>query len=224
MPEDPRFGRQTVVLKWVILTKVGLIEDPARRSEVREPEMRAHGMMGRLVLVVAVAGLSSGCAVAIQGGADFRPGTDLSPYRTFTWGEPDELPTGDPRLDNNPFFVERLHEAIESELSLQGISFTQGDGDLLVHHHTSVRSRVEVFEVDRSAGYQAGEYGPESDVFEYEEGTFLVDIADGESRQILWRGWAQADIEAALSDPDKMGDLVADAVAKMFEAFPGGGG
>lgn len=180
------------------------------------------GAIGRLAMMVAVVGASSGCAVAIQGGADFRPGTDLSSHGTFTWGEPDELPTGDPRLDNNPFFVERLHEAIESELALRGIRFTEGEADLLVHHHASVRSRVEVFEVDRSAGYQAGDYGPESDVFEYEEGTFLVDIADGESRDILWRGWAQADIEAALTNPDKMAELVAEAVAKMFDEFPTG--
>lgn len=55
---------------------------------------------------------------------------------------------------------------------------------------------------------------------EYQEGTFLVDIADAETREILWRGWAQADVEAALGDPDRMRSLVADAVARMFEAFP----
>ena len=184
--------------------------------------MAALGAIGRLGVAAAVAGAMSGCAVAIQGGADFRPDTDLSPYGTFAWGEPDELPTGDPRLDNNPFFVERLHDAIESEMGARGITLTDGKADLLVHHHASVRSRVEVYDVDRSAGYQAGEYAPDSDVFEYEEGTFLVDIADGKSREILWRGWAQADIEAALSDPARMEELVGKAVAKMFEAFPGG--
>ena len=59
-------------------------------------------------------------------------------------------------------------------------------------------------------------------MFQYQEGTFLVDIADSQSRQILWRGWAQADIEAALNDPDHMSELVTDAVRQMFEAYPPG--
>ncbi len=179
--------------------------------------MMVFKRMGLLVsLTVAVAS----CGVTVRGGADYRPDLDLAPYRTFSWGEPDELPTGDPRLDHNPFFVDRLHEAIENELSAHGIRRVESNADLLVHHHASVRDRVQVYDLDRSAGYDGGDHRPAAEVFQYEEGTFLVDIAERSSREIVWRGWAQADVESALADPDRMRDLVAAAVAKMFEGFP----
>lgn len=178
--------------------------------------MPGRKALGSIVAVVAVAA----CSVAIRAGADFESGANLAPYRTFAWGEPDNLPTGDPRLDNNPFFVDRLHEAITSEMSQRGFQLTEGSPDLLIHHHASVRSRIQVYDVDQRAGYDAGEYGPGSDVYEYEEGTFLVDIADASAKRILWRGWAQADIEAALADPDRMRDLVDKSVRMMFEEFP----
>ena len=179
--------------------------------------MRRRG--GVAVLTALVAG-SAACGVAIQAGGDFREGLDMAPYRTFAWGEPDDLPTGDPRLDHNPFFVDRLHEAIERELMSRGIRHVETDADLLVHHHASVRDRTSIYEVDRRAGYDVGYPSDGTEVFQYQEGTFLVDVADSESREILWRGWAQADIEAALNDPDRMSDLVSDAVKEMFAAFP----
>ncbi|NNF27946.1 MAG: DUF4136 domain-containing protein [Gemmatimonadetes bacterium] len=172
-----------------------------------------------LVLLSVVAGLTA-CGVGIRAGADHREGLDLTPYHTFEWGEADDLPTGDPRLDHNPFFLERLHEAIENELAARGVRRVASGADLMVHHHASVRDRVAVYEVDRQAGYDVGRPLEGSEVVQYQEGTFLVDVADAETREILWRGWAQADVEAALDDPSRMRSLVAEAVAQMFEAFP----
>lgn len=169
--------------------------------------------------MAAVLGFAA-CATAVRAGADFDRDVDMTPYQSFAWGEPDDLPTGDPRLDNNPFFVDRLHEAIDREMSARGFRMTEGEADLLIHHHASVRSRVQVFDVDRRAGYDVNEYGPGTDVYEYEEGTFLVDIADASTKRILWRGWAQADIEAALESPDRMKELLDASVTRMFEAFP----
>jgi len=35
-------------------------------------------------------------------------GADLGRYHTYAWGRADAMSTGDPRLDGNPFFEERL--------------------------------------------------------------------------------------------------------------------
>jgi hypothetical protein len=173
-----------------------------------------------LALLAAGAFAAAACSVALTAGADFDPNVDFDRYHTFAWDEADELPTGDPRLDDNPFFVQRLHTTIQARLGERRIRYSADNPDLLVHHHATVRDRVEVIAADRERGYEPTASGEGAEVIQWEEGTILVDIADAETRQIVWRGWAMADVEQALNDPVKMTELVYDAVAKMFELFP----
>ena len=70
----------------------------------------------RTMIVVALLAsplLVTGCAVPIQAGASLQPGHDLGEYTSFFWDEPGERPTGDPRLDDDPLFQQRVHAAIE---------------------------------------------------------------------------------------------------------------
>jgi hypothetical protein len=188
------------------------------------PEKRKETMRATTLAALATAAfLSTACSsVPIRGGADFERGYDFAQYSSYTWDEPGDHPTGDPRLDDNPFFLHRLHAAIHWELATRGIQYGRGEGlgaALTVHHHASVRDRVEVFEADRETRYDS-EYGEGTQVLQYEEGTFLVDIADARTGDVVWRGWATLDLSRALSDPEVMRDQIDEAIEKMFESFP----
>lgn len=172
----------------------------------------------RIALVTSIA-LLAACGMQLRAGSDFDSGLDLSLYDTFDWAEPDDRPIGDARLENNPFFTDRLHAAITRELAGRGIRHSTEAPRLLVHHHALVRDRVHVVEADRDAGYMNPEAAG-TQVIQYEEGTFLVDLADAETRQILWRGWAVADVEGALGNPQRMQELLDKAVAEMFKEYP----
>jgi len=163
---------------------------------------------------------SGACARAMTAGSDFTPGIDFSRYTSFSWEASDDRPVGDPRLENNPFFVGRLHNAIERELFLRGIEQGAAGPALTVHHHATVRDHLEVFEADRAQGYETPEFGPGTQVVQYDEGTFLVDLADARTRQIIWRGWVQMDITKALTDGRFMEEQINAAVEMMFEEFP----
>jgi len=67
---------------------------------------------------VTVAGLlivfSIGCA-AMTVSSHLDRLADFGTYRTWDWGPADALPTGDPRLDHNPFFKD--HECCGSFLA-----------------------------------------------------------------------------------------------------------
>ena len=176
----------------------------------------------RTSFVALAAAALAGCGLGVVAGADFTPGVDYARYTAFAWDDPDDRPVGDPRLENNPFFDQRLEASVALELAEHGIRHNADGPLLVVHHHVTVRSRVDVYEADAREGYTATRRGESPQVVEFEEGTILVDIADGESREILWRGWAQFDITRALADPDVMARAIEEAVSKMFEDFPPG--
>lgn len=82
------------------------------------------------------------------------------------------------------------------------------------------RIRTEVQEADGSLGYEPGEYGRGARAVQYDEGTLVVDAVDRRTRRVVWRGWAQADVEAVPGEPDRMRERIQEAVERMFEDFP----
>ena len=89
---------------------------------------------------------------------------------TYDWGPPDNLPVGDPRLDNNPFFNDYLQGAIEKKMAAKGLRARRvaGRPDLLIHYHASVNQKLDVYGVDHRYGYCYGNCEPQ--VADYEAG------------------------------------------------------
>ena len=54
-----------------------------------------------MVGVLSIA--AAGCAT-VDVGSHVERGLDFRQFHTYAWGPADALPTGDPRLDKNPFF------------------------------------------------------------------------------------------------------------------------
>lgn len=160
------------------------------------------------------------CGIAMRAGADFDPDLDLGRYRTFAMDEEAISESGDARLADNPFFQARLVRAIERELSTRGIGRDESSPEMMVHYHLTVEDHIEVFEADPQSGLPASEYGVGTNVRQYEEGTFVVHFEDPATHQYVWVGWAQGDIERALTGPETMREWVDEAVAMMFEHLP----
>lgn len=173
----------------------------------------------RTTLLLALGLLLTGCGIAIRAGADYRPGTSLETYRTFGWGPADDMPTGDARLDNNTFFHERIKQAIAEEMTRRGFTYSERAPDLLLHYHASVRERVDVYAADEELGYSS-EYGPGTQVVQYDEGTLLVDIARADGMHIIWRGWAQGDLGSVIDDPEALQEQIRESVRLMFDRLP----
>ena len=69
---------------------------------------------------VALAALALTGCVPVRVHSYVERGTDFSRYRTYNWGPPDSWTTGDPRLDNNPFFQERVRAEVDRQLARRG--------------------------------------------------------------------------------------------------------
>lgn len=182
--------------------------------------MRRIGGLGLLASVTAIAAfVFTGCAT-MSVSSYVERGADFSAYRTWDWGPADALPTGDPRLDNNPFFQDHLQGEIERHLAGKGyVRVASGTPDLLIHYHANIAQRIDVNRVDREYGYCYADDCQYS-VSEYDAGTLVIDIVDTRTNQVVWRGWAQDTMEGVIDNQDRMQKQIAEAVMRMMERLP----
>lgn len=172
----------------------------------------------RLIAVAALAAFASACAT-MSVSSHVERGLDVSRYRTFQWGPADALPTGDSRLDQNPFFKDHFQGAVEKALAARGIEHTDSGSDLLIHYHASITNRIDVNRTDTDHGYCYGD-NCETRVVDFEAGTLVLDIVDAHTNRLVWRGWAQHAIGDMLDNPDHMADRINQAVTRMLARFP----
>ena len=179
--------------------------------------------MRRVFGLLILGGLSAtvaGCLTLMPVNSHVDRGVDFVRFSTYDWGPPDALPVSDERLRENPYFVDDVHGAIDSELNRRGlVRATAERADLLVHYHAAVTERVEV--ATRPGPYRdcvGNDCQPK--VTEYNAGTLVIDIVDASTRQLVWRGWAEHRLEDMLADPALVNRRVRDAVRRIFETYP----
>jgi uncharacterized protein DUF4136 len=170
--------------------------------------------------MVSVATLTA-CAARMTVSSHVEHGLDLSRYRTFDWGPADALPTGDARLDKNPFFKDHVQGAVEKGLAARGFQLIVpgSPADLLIHYHASISRRVNVYHVDGARGYCSQADCP-PDIVEYEAGTLVLDIVDAHTNKLIWRGWARNSVEDMLVSPEVMAKTIDEAVVRMLLRLP----
>lgn len=174
-------------------------------------------------VVTALAALAlAGCATLTYS-SHIERGVNFADYVTYDWGPPDNLPVGDPRLDNNPFFNDYLQGAIEKKLAAKGFERARKGtpSDLLVHYHASVNQKLDVYEVDNQYGYCYGNCEPQ--VVDYEQGTLVVDIVDAKTNKVVWRGWSQDTMNGVIDNQQRLEKQVDEGVTKMMTLLPRGG-
>lgn len=181
--------------------------------------------MRRLISAVAAAGILlalTGCAT-MAGGSYVARGIDFTPYRTYDWGPRDTLPVGDARLDNNAIFQDHLQGEIDRQLAARGIERAAPGAkpDLRIHYHASVERDIEVHEVNDRDG-NCPSYDCRPRVREFEAGTIVLDIMDGSTNELLWRGWAKDSLDGIIANQDLMERQIDAAVAVMLKSLPPG--
>ena len=170
------------------------------------------------VLIAAVA--TAGCA-SVQLNSYAARNADFAAYRTYTWAASDRLITGDPRLDNNPFFRHTLQSSVERRLNTKGLEKREtGTADLNVHFHASVSQQLDVGAYDR-------EFGPcdaaECEPFVFDEGTIVIDLVDARTGNLVWRGWTKERIDGVIDNQDRLEERVEKAVFRIIEQLPRNG-
>ncbi len=176
----------------------------------------------RLVVLVALPSLIGCATMAVD--SDYDPAANFSGLKTYAW-LPEPETGGDENKARNPLMDAYIRTAIEQGLAAKG--YTQSESpDFQVGYHASLAGKQSVQVYNTYYGYGPGWYGPAviapapvAQVYEYAEGTLLIDIVDPAARKLMWRGSANADLNRNPSTEEKQRKVDA-AVEKILKRFP----
>ena len=165
----------------------------------------------------------SGCTT-MQITSVHEPSANFSGLKTYDWLPFPQGKVDDPRIDDK-FLERRIHKAVDSQLAAKGYTKpSSGQADFLVGYHVALKDKLDTVTVNRYYNYRYGTRVvrgtvPETYTREYEQGSLILDFFHGETRQLIWRGSAQAEVN--LSDSmEKRDKRLNEAVQGMLEQFP----
>ena len=166
--------------------------------------------------VVAMSVLTlAGCA-STRVNSFVERGVDFSRYHTYKWVPISQFATGDPRLDNNRFFMERVQADVEQQLAMRGFEKTTSETpDLLLHYHASISQRLDVPAPDPIDGH-CTDCTPSV----YEAGTLVIDVVDARAEKLIWRGWSEGSMDGVIDNQEWLEARIDDAVTRILGKLP----
>ena len=160
------------------------------------------------------------CGPMIDVRADYDTSADFSRLRTYAWLQQPSSAPRDPRI-NNDLLDSRVHSAVNDELHAKGYTESAEAPDFRVAYHVVLKEKVAATAFPTYYGYGLGRWPGPADVqvATYEEGTLLLDVVDGKTNELLWRGAASTRIDPDRT-PQERTALIRTAVERMLKDFP----
>jgi hypothetical protein len=163
-------------------------------------------------LMVLFAGMSS----AGQVKTDYDRNADFAQYKTYSW---EQVKTQDP-LD-----VDRVKSAVSAALTAKGWTQVDSGGDvsIVVMEMSHNQQTLNTFYDGFGGGWRwrgFGGMGEATTTTEtYKVGTLVVDLFDGKTKQLIWRGNSS---DTLSNNSNKNIQNLDKDVEKMFKQFPPG--
>ncbi len=158
-----------------------------------------------------------GCS-GITVSSDFDESTDFSGLKSWAWML--NSPEGNFDLGVvNPLVRARIQDAIAAELAAKGyLEIIDGDADMHVTYHARTQEKIQVQPMGGPMIMRPWGRGfPE--VYQYEEGTLIIDLIEGKKEHLIWRGIGKGVVDWRGS-PQERTTLIDEAVHKIMAQFP----
>jgi hypothetical protein len=186
--------------------------------------------VSRYLIVALMAAVMAGCStLSVQ--TDFDPSANFSNLKTYEW-QPAPPPTGDPLIDSNTLLPERIRAAVDKVLQAKGFTkAANGKPDFLVGYFVNVQTKTSVSTINNYYGYAPGwgyggyggygyGYGGAStQVYEYNQGTLVLDVSSPQGKKLMWRGSA-TDVVDSSQPADVRQYQLNQAVTQLLQNFP----
>lgn len=163
-------------------------------------------------LVLGLAAFVAACS-SIRATYDYDVNADFSRMKSYAW-----IPVPDSDRED-PLIVKRVQDAVDRELAAKGLRRSKSNPDFRIAMHTGSQSKIRV--TDWGYGYGRGVYwgGGGVDVYQYEEGTLILDFVDARTKKLIWRGTARGTINPDAT-PEARTKTINEAVAKTLANYP----
>lgn len=183
--------------------------------------------LGNIITTSVALIFLSGCST-LSVDYDFDQKVNFSQYKKYDWlAFPKDM-----QIDelNRARFV----TAVEDNLATKGFNQNSSNPDFVIAIHFGKENKVDITNWGysyapngyyggygyRHRGY-AGSYASTGgvSVYEYEQGTLILDLVDANTKKLIWRATAKAIISSA-STPEKQTEKIENAVQEILENFP----
>jgi hypothetical protein len=133
-------------------------------------------------------GLICVCALFADVKTDYSHHADFNKYHTYSWIKVEA---------QNPLWNERIQSAIDSQLVAKGWSKVPSNGDAAIAAYGSTKNQqtLQTWYTGFGGGWRWSGLGDGLATTNVENtpiGTLVVDIFDGASKQLVWRGRSNA--------------------------------
>jgi hypothetical protein len=155
-----------------------------------------------------------GNALAQQVKTDFDHQANFSQYKTYSWQ------TIKPA---NSLWDARIKSAVDAQLTAKGWTQVDNGGDVAIvaiaTSHTE--KTLQTFYDGMGGGWRWRGFGGIGEATtteqDYKEGTLIIDMYDGKTKQLIWRGSSEDTVSNNAEKNEKNLDK---GVVKMFRKFP----
>jgi hypothetical protein len=172
--------------------------------------------MVRFVTCVVVALALVGCASNVV--TDYNPATTFGDYTTWAYAD-DAGSNSFMSLDGS-----RVKSALERELASKAMKPVSAvEAGVLVNWHIVKEERLEQSGLGLGFGFGTGHFGwglsAPPPVREVDEGKLVIELADAQSRQVIWRAASRRYLNENQS-PETRRKLIDEVVQEMFTKYP----
>ena len=159
------------------------------------------------VLALLVAPVAAG-AQTVK--IDFDAKVDFSKYRTFAWSEAQQPAS-------NPANHIRITRAVERELLAKGLEKVEsGPADVRARYYSKIEKKLKSSSRQESGAWQPNDLRTMVDVSRVDQGTLILELSDGETKSVVWRGTAVG----VAPRPDLVAEVIDASVKKIVAAYP----
>ena len=177
-------------------------------------------------LVMAMLGVVwlAGCSPSYDIKYDYDMDSNFSAFKTYKW-IPREISNASggakTAVQSNTLLDQRIHRAVDTQMTAKGFTLTEENPDVMLVYHVGLANKVDVTDwgYTYAGSYWGGGMGRSVDVYQYTEGTLIVDLVNASTKQLAWRGSATGVVEPGRT-PEQMEARLNDVAAQIFANYP----
>lgn len=171
--------------------------------------------------------LLSACTSSLKVTTDYDKNANFSQYKTFAL----VAPIDDKHRSISQLNQQRINSAVVGEMARKGFTQAGDNADLMVSLAVIIKNKQNVTAYTDYYGY-GGYYRPWGwggvgmgtgyttyNVQNYKDGSLIIDIADAKTKNLVWEGVGNKEIDGPVQDPDA---AIQAAVTKIMASFPPG--